>query len=222
MVFSAALFVFWKSPYSDGFIEFYNSFNFFPITRTVDYSDLWVILILPLVYHFFETSFGTGLPLFKFKLIPWFVALICCFAFIATSLPPEYYFRYSEGDLQYYDMDLKVPMTPDKILSDLRAMGLVVSSDTSFVDNIRDRSYPLDSTIDSTGNPFYVIDQFILENDTVSNIRFAMTPLNAQKTKIYINDMDLDQKLNNPKILRKLSRHYKKAVKKEVFQEMRK
>jgi len=40
------LFVFWKSTYSQSAIDGWNSLPFFDIARTVDYGDLWALLVL--------------------------------------------------------------------------------------------------------------------------------------------------------------------------------
>ncbi len=45
------LFVWWKSPLSEEFIQFFNSLAPFNIGRVVDYSDLAALIILPLAYY---------------------------------------------------------------------------------------------------------------------------------------------------------------------------
>jgi len=44
---TALLFSFWKSPYSNSFIEFFST-SFFPIQRIVDVSDLIALAMLPI------------------------------------------------------------------------------------------------------------------------------------------------------------------------------
>src|ERR1044071_6805827 len=49
---TAGFYVFWKSGYSQFLIEGWNSLPFFGIQRTVDYTDLLALLILPLSYSY--------------------------------------------------------------------------------------------------------------------------------------------------------------------------
>jgi hypothetical protein len=45
------LFVFWKSKYSSSFINYWNSIELRKINRTIDYSDIIALSILPLCYY---------------------------------------------------------------------------------------------------------------------------------------------------------------------------
>lgn len=49
---TAAVFVFWKSSYSQPLIEIWNSSAFFSVARTVDYTDLLALFILPWSFHY--------------------------------------------------------------------------------------------------------------------------------------------------------------------------
>ncbi len=77
----AGLFVFWKSGYSQFLIEGWNSLPLFGIQRTVDYSDLWALLILPLSYWYSDTSSGVHV---RRRLI-YLVAILSMFSFTATQ-----------------------------------------------------------------------------------------------------------------------------------------
>jgi hypothetical protein len=48
IIISAALFAFWKSPFSQGAIDCYNQFAFIQTSRIVDYTDLFVLVLLPI------------------------------------------------------------------------------------------------------------------------------------------------------------------------------
>ncbi len=50
--FTALFFVFWKSPYSQCFIDCWNCFMFFKITRVVDFTDLMALLVLPIAFQY--------------------------------------------------------------------------------------------------------------------------------------------------------------------------
>lgn len=83
------LFAFWKSPFSQFLIEFWNSFEVFRINRVVDVSDLSALLILPVSYKFFSQKHKTETNIFQSFSLNRFASLIVItisvFAFTATS-----------------------------------------------------------------------------------------------------------------------------------------
>lgn len=85
---TAILFVFWKLPFSDLFIDIFNSNMFFSINRVVDFTDLTVLLILPISYFYFnyrkQKEISVSLQKLKF-IFANFVILLSVFAFSATS-----------------------------------------------------------------------------------------------------------------------------------------
>ena len=78
---SAVLFGFWKSGHSQFLIEGWNSLPFFGIQRTVDYSDLWALLILPLSYLYSDVASGVHVP----RRLGYLIALVSIVAFTATQ-----------------------------------------------------------------------------------------------------------------------------------------
>ena len=44
-------FLYWKSPFSQPFIDLYNSVTLLPVARVVDYTDYFALLVLPLSYY---------------------------------------------------------------------------------------------------------------------------------------------------------------------------
>ncbi|CAL2103720.1 conserved membrane protein of unknown function [Tenacibaculum sp. 190130A14a] len=86
-VLTGLFFVFWKSEFSQPFFDFAHSYNI-GINRTVDYSDLIALLILPISYIYWkqETSFS----IFSKPIIKPLIIVISCFAFIATSIPHHF------------------------------------------------------------------------------------------------------------------------------------
>ena len=98
---TAVFFVFWKSVYSQFLIEGWNSLPFFGIQRTVDYSDLCALLILPLSYRYSNTSSGVRVP---HRLI-YLIAVLSIFAFTATQFSQkipynnQYQFQTSQKEL---------------------------------------------------------------------------------------------------------------------------
>lgn len=78
---TALLFVLWKSPYAQPFIELFSQ-HIYPITRVVDGTDLWALLILPLGYFYTERE------QVNLKINPIPLAFLSLFAFAATSKAP--------------------------------------------------------------------------------------------------------------------------------------
>jgi hypothetical protein len=77
---TALLFVFWKSPWSQPFIDFFSD-QFYPIDRVVDPADLVALLILPVAYQIDLDRTST----INFAAFP--VAALTIFSFCATSRP---------------------------------------------------------------------------------------------------------------------------------------
>jgi len=77
---TALLFIIWKSPYSQTFIDLFSE-TFYPIARVVDLSDLITLPVL-LVAFFHKTAYSTGL-----KINPAALSTITIFSFCATSVP---------------------------------------------------------------------------------------------------------------------------------------
>lgn len=90
-VLTALCFVYWKSPFSQPFINAFNALMPFNIGRTVDYTDLLALAVLPLSYRYF---FQCTVP--SKKINPAFVLSLCAFAFMATSYRQENHYTFSK------------------------------------------------------------------------------------------------------------------------------
>lgn len=85
-ILTGLLFVFWKSTFSQFVLDFFNTLGI-GINRIVDYSDLVALLIIPFSYQYRKQRIFANEPL---KFIPKSIIIgVCCFAFVATSLPSE-------------------------------------------------------------------------------------------------------------------------------------
>jgi len=96
----ALLFVWWKSTWSQPFIEGWNTIMPIGINRVVDYTDVFALAILPLAYYG-----GSNHKLPVFRIHPLFPIFIASFAFAATSYHTDvevaqvYEFPFSEDTL---------------------------------------------------------------------------------------------------------------------------
>ncbi|MCJ8164487.1 hypothetical protein MKJ04_06485 [Pontibacter sp. E15-1] len=83
---TAFAFIGWKSSFSQSLIDFGNSIGI-GFHRTIDYSDLFTLLILPLSYRYF-TSISYQSFSFKSPVVA-ILAIASLFSFTATTLPRQ-------------------------------------------------------------------------------------------------------------------------------------
>ncbi len=105
------LFIFWKSPFSQGWIDIWNSLELLNIGRTIDYTDLLSLSVLPLSYFYLNTKTEKqktfSLSVTK-RILTSFVVLLSVFAFTATtlvedrniSIVKEYNFKLNKNEIE--------------------------------------------------------------------------------------------------------------------------
>ncbi len=115
---TAVFFIYWKSIYSQSFIDFFSR-TFFAIERTVDMTDLLALPVLAAAWFSFKSDLHTPeTSVWQKKLNPYFIAAIAVFSFYSTSQPryvlqfdqPQYVLLKSDvsadstnyGNLHYY------------------------------------------------------------------------------------------------------------------------
>lgn len=88
---TALTFVWWKSPFSAGFIDSFSSV-FYGIDRVVDATDLWALLVLPIAYFWIEKREFRSL-----NMSPILMGGIAFMAFCATSIiEPNVQFNHTQ------------------------------------------------------------------------------------------------------------------------------
>ncbi len=125
--------MFWKSELSQPMFDFAHSYGI-GINRTVDYSDLIALFILPISYYYWNTNLKTVKePKRIFKPI---IIGICSFAFIATTLASHYEELNLKSDFETtvnYDLE-----TVKKVLRIYHDIDSIVPIG-SFIINLEDR-----------------------------------------------------------------------------------
>ena len=117
-VLTGLLFVFWKSHLSQSLIDFAQVYNLW-INRTIDYTDLFSLIMLPISYFYWKSDVRKAVKYHMF--IKTFVIGVCCYTFIATSMPQHYeekklYSGYKvEVDLELEMVKSKLHMYKDNI-----------------------------------------------------------------------------------------------------------
>ena len=100
---TAVVFVIWKSPYSQGFIDFFSD-HIYVIHRVVDFSDLISLLVLPIGFYYVPNR------ALRLKLNPVPIAILTVISFCATSVPrptqvftqPQY-LLFKSGIVEFVD-----------------------------------------------------------------------------------------------------------------------
>ncbi|MGB1206846.1 MAG: hypothetical protein ACPG5B_14450 [Chitinophagales bacterium] len=79
-------FLFWKSPFSQTFIDGFNTISAFQIGRVIDYSDFLAFLILPFSFYVLKNieKYTIKLPHFNFQ-NKWAVNSLLCISFVAFT-----------------------------------------------------------------------------------------------------------------------------------------
>lgn len=95
-ILTALLFIIWNSALSQSFIDLLNQISL-PLGRTIDMTDNIALLSILASYHCLKTSIKISLrPIVQQGLV-----VLSCFAFMATSLPPQEYRAYVNIDKEY-------------------------------------------------------------------------------------------------------------------------
>ena len=198
-------FIYWKSPFSGGLIGIYNHFAFIPITRTVDYSDLIALAVLPLSYYLIKHIRRFSIDSTKAPSLGYLLVIPAAFIFIATEPPISYYMKPG-GDIhigKYY----KMKVTSEQALSILKSKGFVVEPDTT-----QPKWYDV---------KYYVINNAVLDGgkDTLKAIQFGFFGT-GERPLLLINNVVLT---NHDKIhnLNTLRRYYKKLIQSDIVEEVR-
>lgn len=206
---SALFFIFWKSPFSQSLIDFYNQFSLIKITRVVDHSDLIAFIVLPIPYYLIKNI--EDLKQLRIKTIhPSVVVFPCLLALMSTSPPIGYYYKMStNGNLKCFKCSLKVNLSTEELVNRLEQNN--IKFDTFYI--LKDYKAP-----DVEFGRKYRIKQFIIEGDTIRNIEISIKSLRKDKSEIYFNGAQLD-KFSYPNIVDKDAR---KRYEKILFNEFKK
>ena len=95
-LFSALIFIIWKSEYVQPLIDLINGIGV-PVQRTVDLTDHIALIAIYFSYLAFERNFSVKMKPFVANLL----MVFSCLAFIATSLPPHRYRKFIDINKTY-------------------------------------------------------------------------------------------------------------------------
>lgn len=112
---TSIFFGFWKSPYSQSLIDFLNSFQFFVIGRTVDYTDLIALFVVPVSYLYFQSKIQNASnlsPNFAKRCLANLIIFLSVFAFTATS--------YAEDRMATFNGEYRLNLNKSEIKNVLK------------------------------------------------------------------------------------------------------
>ena len=229
---SFVLFIFWKSPFSDGFIDFYNQISPIAVARVVDYTDFiaFVFLVIPFLLMKYDALLQ---PLIS----PALVLVPSVFVMMATSPPP--YYRYgSDGIVLFNDYSFKMQKSKAEALDELKNRNILFKKDTLMIirrNNISSESLIMNGTDLKTLEvdkeilkkelerkiqfyDYYIIDSLKIGDETLKDIRFELEELSKSKVKIILKSVVLEeQNTNNKKLQKKFRKIYRELLKKEFL-----
>lgn len=157
-IFTAIAFVFWKSLYSQALINTWNNIGLWVIYRTVDYSDILALTILPLAYHI-ETLKE---KIVAIRITPFIPLIICVYAFVATSRPRSN--TYFEDNTAIYQIK---HYSRESFMIELKSIGLDVTSSKYNDTKYEDEHTEINNLNDSLGNLVIIVGDFNKANQTV-------------------------------------------------------
>ena len=205
VIVTGVLFVFWKLPISNHFIDIYNKVALIPITRTVDYSDFIALLILPLAWYFIgridSYRIGRISPSFATCLIAAPAAMV----FMATS-PPISFYMQPGGDI-HIGKSYRLKITEEQALQKLKAEGFTIIPDTSQRETSRADYYLMKNVVLNGGK------------DTIETIQFGFMG-RVTKPLLLINNVKL-KKGSNLSDLDGLRRYYRRLIHSGIVEEVK-
>lgn len=204
LLFSALFFVWWKSSLSGPVIHFFNEQLSLPIGRTVDYTDLFALAILPLAGRIKPVSYNLQATLQAGLRTA--LAVITFVSLCSTSVPYREGLGYGrrENEMGFYE-HFQSAKTEEELVQGLKDKGLAVYREEVRYYPVRNGdnlyyglSSPNDSTVSWTpvphskdsaiylrrvSTPFYVIPYYVLDGDTLKNIEFTISTNNKKKKR---------------------------------------
>ena len=233
---SFVLFIFWKSPFSEGFIDFYNQISPIAVARVVDYTDFiaFVFLVIPFLLIKYDALLQ---PLKIRKISPALVLVPSVFVMKATSPPPYYRFG-SNGLVSFQDYSFRMQKSKAEALDELKNRNILFKKDTLKIikrNNISSESLIMNGTDLKTLEvdkeilkkelerkiqfyDYYIIDSLKIGNETLKDIRFELEELSKSKVKIILKSVVLEERnTNNKKLQKKFRKIYRELLKKEFL-----
>jgi len=238
---TALFFTFWKSSYSEKWIEIYNLISPISIHRVVDYTDLFVLIFLVIPYCIIENQ--DRIKFFEIgKISPAFIVFPSILVLMSTS--PSHYYRYVpyNGNLIFdSSTSFIILKTKEELLDEFKKRNVNVYKDTTRIIaenkwryfeavSINQKNLTNNKEIFKVANDSvkelilkeidrsndYKIDKLKLDDQTIENIQFYMSENEiGTGTSFSLKSMTIERNLREDKVERKLRKVYKKLLEEE-------
>jgi hypothetical protein len=212
-IFTILFFTWWKSSLSDPFIHWMNSSLHLPVQRTIDYTDLLALLVIPIALRLQPYQYKTALLNRVIKPVAF---LFCITVICATSMYryPAYITPANEFKL---DKNYYTRLTEEQILHKLDSLNIAYVKDSvemypaatgGFylkVDHGKDSAaewIPVDEMKNPqlyykyTTTAYYKVPVLALEKDTINNIKFRINTEGKRQRSIQLISMQLPGQIN--------------------------
>ena len=194
-------FIIWKLPLFTPVVDLLNQFLPITIYRVIDYTDYIALLILPLSHYLINCkNCNPDISWMQLKNLPKYSLLVIAFfTFTATSVVMR---EMPRGTI-YIGGSHTIKLSKDSVISSIKRMGYNCHFNKKDSTNVSSIDYfQTDNVIRYYG------DSLIL--DTIANIKYQLTEINPNKTKLTIINVTLSQEgsIQNWKTLKSLSKEY--------------
>lgn len=198
IVVAAILFIFWKSPFSQDLIDLYNEYSFNTTSRIIDYTDLYVLVLLPIPY-FIIRKIDNPKFIRVDNVNPFLVLLPTIFTLMATEQMPYAHYKWNRGELILYNCHITIDGNQHDIVEKLRTHHIIFDS-----------IFPMGGEIlalrDTNFNN-YRLNRLIIETDTLRSLDLSMCTT-KNKTRIYFEGMQISENINTKRLFTRLRRYY--------------
>lgn len=236
-------FTFWKSSYSEKFIEFYNVISPISIHRVVDYTDLLTVVFLFIPYYFITDQDKIEAFAIR-KISPAFLFFPSILILMSTSPGHYYYYDPETGNVKFTNFDIVVDgKNKQEVIEEFKKKKILIHKDTvrivnsgyyQFVNgkleqkNLQSKSELYKINQDSLKlsifreierSEYYIIDSLKIGDEVIKEIKFYMYDFTDKKkgksTGLNVGSLKSDKSLTEKKVERKLKKMYKEALKSE-------
>lgn len=221
---SGLFFIFWKSPFSQGFIDVYNRIAIIPIDRVIDHTDLLVLCLLPVPYMLIRKI--DDYPALKINGVhSLWMLLPTVFALMATSVPASHYYHLTTENMQGTGW-MKVRGTQEEIVKKLAHQGIVfdsirklyysdVAPKISHEDSIKLKLEP-GSKPEVSRYTLYKMNRWVIGRDTLQAVELTMKTKRNKRTYIHFRGMHSDANISNYLIMDTVRTYYWKVISGEL------
>lgn len=205
IVLTGLLFILWKLPVSEPLIVLYNRVAIIPITRTVDYSDLIALAVLPLADYFSKRIDHYRIGSLSPSFFTYLVAVPAAVVFMATA-PPVRFYMQPGGDI-HIGKSYRLKISMEEALTKLKAEGFSIEPDTA------QKAFG--------GAHYFLMKDVVLDGgkDTIEAIQFGFLG-DGKSTLLLINNVKLKKQEGIPD-WRALRKYYRRLIRTGVVEEVK-